>query len=202
MFDAILVAICMVIGYLLGSIPTGYLLARLRGIDIQASGSGNIGATNVLRTMGVVPALVVVVMDPLKGVLAALLPLAIGLGPWAVALAGLSAVLGNNFNVFLRLRGGKGIATSLGVFLVIDPWITFLAAVLGIGTMLVGRYVSLGSLVGLAAAPLMLLASGRWIDAHLALGVALAALAFWRHRDNLRRLAAGTERRLGGRERL
>lgn len=201
MIETLLIVACMVIGYLVGTIPTGYLVARLRGVDIQKSGSGNIGATNVLRTLGLVPALIVVVMDPLKGLLATLFPQLIGLSPWGVALTGLATVLGNNFNLFLRLRGGKGIATSLGVFLAIDPWITLLAALIGILTMGLGRLVSLGSLVGLASAPLLLLASGDWVTAYLLLAFALALLAFYRHRENIGRLAAGTERRLGERVR-
>ena len=108
MLDVLLAAVTIAIGYFLGTIPSGLLVARVRGVNIQQVGSGNIGATNVLRALGVVPAIIVVVLDPLKGALAALLPGLIGLGPWVTALAGLAAVLGNNFNVLLGLRGGKG----------------------------------------------------------------------------------------------
>ena len=194
-----LTLVFMAVGYLVGTVPTGWLVARARGVNIQEVGSGNIGATNVLRAMGVGPALVVAAMDPLKGALATLLPVAFGMGGWTVALTGLATVLGNNFNVFLRMRGGKGIATSLGVFLVVNPVVTLVAAVLGLFTMAVGRLVSLGSLVGMVAAPLFLLASGVFPPADLALGTALALLAIYRHRENVRRLAEGTERRLGKR---
>lgn len=194
-----LTLVFMALGYLVGTVPTGWLVARARGVDIQRVGSGNIGATNVLRAMGVGPALLVAAMDPLKGALATLLPIAFGMGGWAVALTGLATVLGNNFNVFLRMRGGKGIATSVGVFLVISPVVTLVAAVIGIFTIAIGRYVSLGSLVGMVAAPLFLLASGTFNPADLALATALASLAIYRHRENLRRLAQGTERRLGER---
>lgn len=187
----------MVIGYLLGTIPSGYLIARMYGVDIQKVGSGNIGATNVLRAVGVLPAIMVVLLDPLKGALATLLPVLIGVDPTGVALTGLAAVLGNNFNVFLKLKGGKGIATSIGVFLVIDPLVTLLAVILGIFTIAVGRFVSLGSLVGMVAAPLLLLASRRADLPSLLLAAALALLAAYRHRENLVRLARGTERRLG-----
>ena len=193
----LLAPVFIVIGYLVGTVPTGWLVARARGVDIQRMGSGNIGATNVLRTLGVGPALLVAAMDPLKGALATLLPLAFGMDSWTVAATGLATVLGNNFNVFLRMRGGKGIATSLGVFLVIAPVVTLVAAVLGIFTMALGRLVSLGSLVGMVSAPLFLLASGTFVPAHLALATVLALLAVYRHRANIRRLVDGSERRLG-----
>ena len=199
MIDIAMAAVFMVIGYLLGTIPTGYLVARMRGIDIQQVGSGNIGATNVLRAVGLGPALIVVVMDPLKGVLAVLFPILVGATPWTIALTAFATVLGNNFNVFLRLRGGKGVATSLGAFLAIDPWITLLASILGLFTMAVGRYVSLGSLVGVLSVPLMLLAALNVPPPYLYLSIALTLLIHFRHRENIRRLVAGTERRLGER---
>ena len=188
----------LVVGYLVGTIPTGWLVARAHGVDIQRMGSGNIGATNVLRSLGVGPAVFVVLMDPIKGALAAALPLMLGMDQWTVAATGLATVLGNNFNAFLGMRGGKGIATSLGVFLVVNPVVTVVAAVLGIFTIAIGRYVSLGSMVGMVSAPLFLLASGVFPFPDLALATILALLALYRHRENLRRLAKGTERRLGG----
>lgn len=202
MLDIALAVICIVIGYFLGTIPSGFLVAKLYGVNIQQVGSGNIGATNVLRAIGVVPAIVVVILDPLKGALAVLLPLLLGLSPAAVALAGLAAVLGNNFNVLLGLRGGKGIATSIGVFLMIAPLISLMAIVLGLFTIIVSRFVSLGSLVGMLALPLLVLAKGTLPLPHLLLAFALAALATLRHRDNIRRLLAGNERRLGERTQL
>lgn len=198
MLDVTLAAVTMVIGYFLGTIPSGYLVAKLHGVNIQQVGSGNIGATNVLRALGVVPAIIVVILDPLKGALATLLPLALGLGPWAVALTGLAVVVGNNFNVLLGLRGGKGIATSIGVFLVLSPLVTLFSIVLGVFTILVSRYVSLGSLVGMVALPLFLIAREVHL-AYLLLGIALTTLALVRHRANIRRLLAGKESRLGER---
>lgn len=199
MLDIVLTSLFMVIGYLLGSVPTGYLVARARGIDIQKAGSGNIGATNILRTLGIVPALVVLLLDPLKGFLAVTLPILFGMSSWTIALAGLSAVVGNNFNVFLGLRGGKGIATSLGVFLGLEPLLTLMVVVLGLATIGLGRYVSLGSLVGVMAVPLMLLSRGNFLFPYLYLSLAIVVLAFLRHRENIVRLQAGTERRLGER---
>jgi glycerol-3-phosphate acyltransferase PlsY len=199
LLDILISAVCMVIGYLLGTIPTGFLVARARGVDIQRKGSGNIGATNVLRSVGTLPALVVMVVDPLKGAFAVLFPVLIGVSAWGVALTGLSAVLGNNFNVFLGLRGGKGIATSLGVFLVVSPLATLLATFLALLTIALGRYVSLGSIIGMVAAPLLLLASVSFPMPYLYLGLTMALLAILRHRENIVRLAAGTERRFGER---
>ena len=198
MLDVTLAAVTMVIGYFLGTIPSGYLVAKLHGVNIQQVGSGNIGATNVLRALGVVPAIIVVILDPLKGALATLLPIALGVGPWGVALTGLAVVLGNNFNVLLGMRGGKGIATSIGVFLVLSPLVTLFSLALGIFTILVSRYVSLGSLVGMVALPLFLIAREVHL-AYLLLGIALSALAIVRHRTNIRRLLGGKESRLGER---
>ncbi len=199
MLDILLAAVFMVIGYLIGTIPTGYLVAKARGVDIQTSGSGNIGATNVMRTLGVLPGIIVVLVDPLKGAAAVLLPTLLGAGNWVIALTGLATVLGNNFNVMLRLRGGKGIATTLGVFFVINPLVSALCILLGVFTILLSRYVSLGSMVGLFAAPLMLIASLSYPMPDLYLAIALAGLAILRHRENIRRLISGTERRLGER---
>ncbi|MDZ7706024.1 MAG: glycerol-3-phosphate 1-O-acyltransferase PlsY [Trueperaceae bacterium] len=188
--------ICILVGYLLGSIPSGYLMAKAYGVNIQKVGSGNIGATNVLRTIGLVPALVVVVSDPLKGLLAVLIAKWAGLEPWLVVLTALVTILGNNFNIFLRLKGGKGVATSLGVFLGVAPAAAIAGAVIGLVTMYLGRYVSLGSLVGLFSAPLVLALRTNDPPA-LVMGVAIFLLALYRHRENVRRLAEGTERRIG-----
>lgn len=202
MVQVALVVVTIILGYFIGTIPTGYLVAKARGVNIQQAGSGNIGATNVLRTLGTLPAVIVVLADPLKGAVATMIPTLVGVGTWGIALVGLATVLGNNFNVLLGLRGGKGIATSIGVFLVIDPLITAMCLVLGVFTILISRTVSLGSLVGLASLPLFVLAKGDFAVPNLALAVALTSLALVRHRDNIRRLLNGTERRLGERPRV
>ncbi|HET8986729.1 MAG TPA: glycerol-3-phosphate 1-O-acyltransferase PlsY [Trueperaceae bacterium] len=197
LLDVALSVLCIIVGYFLGTIPTGFLVAKLRGVDIQKVGSGNIGATNVLRALGTLPAIIVVILDPLKGALAALIPTLTGTDTWTIVLSGLAAVLGNNFNVLLRLRGGKGIATSIGVYLVIDPFTALLCIVLGVATILISRMVSLGSLVGMFSLPLFVLAGGNFVMPHLFLAFALTSLAVFRHRENIGRLLAGTERRLG-----
>lgn len=199
MLDLVLALPFLAIGYLVGIVPTGYLVAKINGVDIRNVGSGNIGATNVLRAVGLGPAIFVAAMDPAKGALATLFPLALGLDPWVVALTGLATVVGNDFNVLLGFRGGKGVATSLGVFLVVNPLVTLVCTVLGIATIALGRYVSLGSLVGMLAGPLFLLARADFTAPELTLAIALVALAFVRHAENVRRLADGSERRLGER---
>jgi acyl phosphate:glycerol-3-phosphate acyltransferase len=202
-FDSLLITVFVTFGYLLGTIPTGMLVARWRGVDIRRSGSGNIGATNVLRSVGPFAALVVVLVDPLKGVIAVGLPMLLGLDPWIVSATAIATVLGNTFNVFLGFRGGKGIATSLGVFLIIDPLVTVLAVVLFALTLWLTRFVSLASLLAVAGALLMLLAR---LDADpdvvaaapkLTTALVLALLAFVRHRENIARLRGGSERRFG-----
>lgn len=197
MSDLVFTATLMATGYLLGTIPTGYLAAKVRGVDIQRVGSGNIGATNVLRSVGILPAAVVAVVDLLKGFAATLLPQILGLNPLGTALTGLTTVLGNNFNIFLKLQGGKGIATSFGVLLAINPLVAGLAGLLGIITIATGRFVSLGSLVGAVSAPTLLIATTSFPTPHLYLFLALALLAFAQHQGNLARLATGTEPRLG-----
>jgi acyl phosphate:glycerol-3-phosphate acyltransferase len=197
LLDVLTTLLFMAIGYFVGTIPVGYLVARARGVDIQKMGSGNIGATNILRSVGVLPAVIVVLLDPLKGFLATLFPILLLQSTWTIALTGFATILGNNFNVFLKMRGGKGIATSLGVFLAIDPIITLFATVIGVSTIAFGRYVSLGSIIGLMTPPLMLLAKGNFQFPYFYLSVAMAALAIWRHRENIQRLAKGVERRLG-----
>jgi glycerol-3-phosphate acyltransferase PlsY len=195
--DTLISLSVVLLAYGMGAVPTGILVARLRGIDIRKTGSGNIGATNVLRSVGPAAALVVLLIDPLKGVLAVLVPKAMGLDPWWVAAAALAAVLGNVFNVFLRGRGGKGVATSFGVFIIIDPWVTLTALVIFILTLAFGRMVSLGSLVAVSSAPVMLLILGDASTEKVVLVFLLAGLMVWRHRDNIVRLAQGVENRLG-----
>ena len=203
MLESLLMTIFVTLGYLLGTIPTGLVVARMRGVDIRRSGSGNIGATNVLRSVGPLAALVVVLVDPLKGVVAVGLPALLGVDPWIVAATAIATVLGNTFNVFLGFKGGKGIATSMGVFVVIDPLVTVLAVILFTITLWLARFVSLASLIAVSGGLLMLLAR---LDAEpnvvaaaprIALAFAITLIAFFSHRENVRRLRRGIERRLG-----
>ncbi len=198
--NAVLLPILFVVlGYLVGTIPTGYLISRWRGVDIRRVGSGNIGATNVLRSVGPLAGLFVLVVDPLKGVLAVALPSYFGMDPWIVAATAFATVLGNTFNVMLRFRGGKGVATTFGVFLVIDPVVALLAVVLFAITLWIARYVSLASILAVCSGPLMLLARGEAPPSNMLLAFALASLILWSHRENIERLRTGIERRLGER---
>ncbi len=195
--NLLLVALC----YLLGAVPAAAWVARARGVDIRTVGSGNSGATNVLRSLGKGPAAFVATFDIFKGVLAVTLARLAGLDHEWVALCGVMAVVGHNFSVFLRGRGGKGVATSFGTVVTLSPAIGFFAFVLAIFTMWLTRFVSAGSIIG-AAAVLALLAFSYMV--HLPppwYGTAaltfLALLLIWQHRDNITRLTSGTERRLG-----
>lgn len=192
--------------YLLGSIPTGYLVGRARGVDIRSVGSGNIGATNVMRVLGKPIGILVLLADALKGGLATgLLPgltagwtgAASGATPeWLQILGGVSAILGHNYTCWLRFKGGKGIATSAGVLVVLMP--KAFAVCLGVWLLVfaLSRIVSLASIAAAVALPIALIAFGRSLTLIL-VGAGLGALAIYRHRSNIQRLLAGTEPRVG-----
>jgi glycerol-3-phosphate acyltransferase PlsY len=188
--------------YLIGAIPVGFLVARAAaGTDIRRSGSGTIGATNVLRTLGKGPAVLTLVGDILKGYVAVSAAGSIGAAPWSAAGGAVAAIVGNCWPVFLGFRGGKGVATGLGAFLALIPWAVAPAAVLWIGVTAASRYVSLGSVVACLSLPLGSALLGYPRHAVIAATVA-AVVIVWRHRENLARLASGTERRLGERTRI
>lgn len=192
--DGVGIALAVALGYLLGSVPFGLVLTRIAGYgDIRKIGSGNIGATNVLRTGNKPLALLTLILDSGKGAAAALIALyaAAELAPFA----GVAAVLGHNFPVWLGFRGGKGIATTLGTLAALS-WPVGLAA--GVTWLLVAaafRYSSLSALVSIALAPIY-----AWYLSSEAIAIAAAVLAVvgWiRHKDNIRRLLAGTEAKIG-----
>lgn len=184
------------IGYLAGSIPFALLAGRhLRGIDIRRAGSGNIGAANILRTSGLRIALLVMVLDAAKGAAAVIWAGRLA-GAEAGAAAGLAAVVGHIYPVWLRFRGGKGVATAAGVFSVLTPGAFATAAAVFLATVWLTRYVSLGSV--LASALLPPIAYGLGAPRTFVLtAAAAAALILLRHRSNLARVRAGTERRIG-----
>ena len=191
MLSAILVALA----FLLGSVPTGVLLARSRGIDLRQVGSGNIGATNVGRALGRRWAFVVLILDAAKGYLPVELAARLDLSSIAIAAVGFAAVVGHSFSIFLRGRGGKGVATSLGAALALAPSAAF--GSLAIYAALLGafRISSVGSLAGAIAFPLILWMDGVRAPGPFLFGVATALLVTIRHRDNLRRLRRGEELR-------
>lgn len=208
-------------GYLLGSFPTGYLAGRQRGIDIRQHGSGNIGATNVVRVLGKPLGLLVFVCDGLKGLLAVWTGGLIEWGAdagWAGVsasplphvfahlgvrggiVAALACILGHNFPVWLRFRGGKGISTTFGVLLGLMPLSLAVAAGTWFAAFYATRYVSVASMLAAVTLPVtitLLWRAGRADPALLWFSVAAALLAIWQHRSNLRRLRAGTEPRAG-----
>jgi glycerol-3-phosphate acyltransferase PlsY len=194
------------IGYLIGSVPSGYLIAKfLKGIDIRDYGSGNIGFANSLRVLGLVPGLVVLVADIAKGVVSAwagtLFASSIGITPQiAGGMLGLSSIMGHNWSVFLKFRGGKGVATTAGVFLVLTPFPFIFSALTMALVMGLTRYVSLGSMIAGGSLPLFI---WLWVNEkgwfYLYLSVVAASLIVFTHRSNLGRLLQGKERKLGER---
>ena len=180
--------------YLLGSIPFGLLLTRLAGLgDIRAIGSGNIGATNVLRTGRKGLAALTLVLDALKGTAAVLIGWRWGLS--GALVAGLGVFLGHCFPLWLRFKGGKGVATFLGILLGLHWPTMIVAALIWIGTAAISRYSSLSALLATAAAPLILLLFS--MPETAALATILALIVWVRHRANLQRLIAGEEARIG-----
>jgi len=180
--------------YLLGSIPFGLILTRIAGLgDIRAVGSGNIGATNVLRTGRKGLAAATLLLDGLKGTVAVLI--AARWGEPAALLAGAGAFIGHCFPVWLRFRGGKGVATYLGVVLGLWPPAMLAAALIWIGTAFASRYSSLSALVATALTPAVLFLGGR--PAEAALMLLLTVIVWVRHRANIGRLLNGTETRIG-----
>lgn len=201
--------IAALVGYLCGSIPSGVLVGKIAGnLDPRAHGSGKTGATNVLRTLGPGAAVAVGAMDILKGVAAVLLTrylIVPGQGldqAWAEAVAGLAALLGHNFSVFIRFTGGRGVATGGGVALAMQP-VAFLFSVIGLVVPIaITRYVSLGSIIAAASAAVadaVLVALGRDSYPHLVFMAVGAAFIIFSHRDNIARLMNGTERKIGER---
>jgi glycerol-3-phosphate acyltransferase PlsY len=187
-----------VVAYVIGAIPVGFLVARAFGItDIRTQGSGNIGASNVLRTAGRVAGLLTLGGDIVKGYLAAAAGATVGgLTPLAVATGAIAAIVGNCWSVFLLLRGGKGVATGLGALLAVVPLATLPAALVWLGVALGSRYVSLASLMAAVSVPVSALAVGYPLES-VGAGAVAAAIVVYRHHENIARLLAGTERRLG-----
>ncbi len=197
----LVIALCVLAAYVVGSFPTALLVGKANGIDLRTVGSGNLGATNVLRTIGWKAGLLVYVVDMVKGVLPviALPPLA-GLTrgtPWPVVF-GLAAIVGHVRPVFLLGKGGgKGVATASGVFLGLAPIPAVIAFVAFVITTAISRFVSLGSLVGSVA-----LVGAMWIHEHgisplFLVTAGVAAFVFFTHRENIGRLRSGTERKIG-----
>ncbi len=177
--------IVIVVGFGLGSIPVGVLIAKRRGIDIKEHGSGNIGATNVTRVLGLYAGGAVLLADAAKGALAVSIATKY-CGSWVVAAAGFAAILGHCFSPWLGGKGGKGVATALGIFVVLAPQLAALAVLIFAGVLAVTRVPALGSLTAMGAVAAMLVARGDRPAA--ALACATAVLLVYTHRSNLKKL--------------
>lgn len=185
------------LGYLLGSVPFAYFLARRRGIDLRQVGSGNVGATNVLRTSGAAQAVLVMCLDAAKGAFAVVMADRFASGQATPVAAGLASVIGHVYPVWLGFRGGKGVATAAGAFAVLAPVALGIAGAVFVIVVWVTRYISLGSI---AAAIALAVAATSDAPRLIAVGAVLAALIIvHRHRSNLARLMAGREPRVGQR---
>lgn len=198
--------ICIAIGYLFGLFQTGYIYGKINHVDIRKHGSGNAGTTNALRTLGWKAGVITLVGDCLKCVLAVVVVRLIFAGNGHVELlafyAGLGAVLGHNYPFYLKFKGGKGIASTAGLILAVNPVMFLIVAVVFIAIVLITQYVSLGSLVIMAVFVAEVVIYGQMGGFNLAgaelcefyaIAVVLMLLAFWRHRANIKRLLSGTE---------
>lgn len=191
--------LAVVAAYLVGSIPFAQLLSQRRGVDLRRVGSGNVGATNVLRTLGVRAAVLAMMLDAVKGTIAVLVAQRLTTGVTAPVAAGLASMLGHVYPVWLRFRGGKGVATAAGAFAVLTPVALSAAAGVFLLAVVLTRFISVGSMA--AALTLAGWAIASDAPAVVGLGAAVAAiLVIAGHRTNLARLVAGTERRIGQRD--
>lgn len=196
--DEIIIVLILIISFFLGSIPFGIIVAKLKGVDLKKVGSRNIGATNVLRTMGKEAAFITLLGDIFKGTLAVFLGEKLGIGVFYEGLAGISAILGHNFSIFLGFKGGKGVATSIGVLIIYAPQAALITMIIWLVVVIFTRYSSLGALVSFSFLPLNILlfdTEDKFMVAFL-----ITILIFIRHKDNIKRLMRGTERKIGQRE--
>lgn len=172
----------------------------MKGIDVRQYGSGNAGATNTLRVLGKGPAIVVLILDVCKGIAAVWLGYWLGDGSqWIASLTGIASIVGHNWPLYFRFRGGKGIATAIGVLATLCFIPAFIAGIIAILSVVITRYVSLGSLIFVILTPWMIVVLGfPWPFFWFSL--IICALAIWKHRSNIQRLLQGKEGRLGSRE--
>lgn len=184
--------------YLLGSISFSVVIAKaVKGIDIRQHGSGNAGATNTLRVLGKGPAILVLCLDVIKGIVAILIGRWIGGDSmWIPAMCGIAAIIGHNWPVFFRFRGGKGIATTIGVMTTLFFLPALYAGIIAILAIVVTRYVSLGSLLFVLFTPVFLMLSGEF-GPYLLASLIICVFAFWRHKSNIMKIINGQENKLG-----
>ena len=185
-----------IVAYLLGSIPFGYLIVRRKsGADIRETGSGGTGATNVSRRAGKAAGVLTLLLDAAKGCIAVLIAKTVSGDDWVIAAAASAALVGHIFPVWLGLRGGKGVATGVGIFLVLAPIALLCAGVVFVAIVLLTRYVSLGSITAAILIPVLV-----WVQSDsqslLTAAIVGAALIVFAHRGNIQRLVSGTESRI------
>jgi glycerol-3-phosphate acyltransferase PlsY len=182
----------LLFAYLLGSIPTGFLLGSFSGIDIRKAGSGNVGATNVARVVGKKQGVITLLVDVAKGFIPVLIASRLGFDLTVTGLVALAALVGHLYPVFLKFQGGKGVAIALGIFLAVAPLASLALVVVFAVVMLAWRWVSLASMAAAGAAPLVLLIFS-YPSPLVVLGLMIALLIIFRHQENIRRLRSGAE---------
>lgn len=195
-------AVVILMSYLVGSIPCGLVVGKIRGVDIREYGSGKTGATNILRTVGVGAGAIVLVCDLAKGVVAVLIARFLLDSHVAEMVAALVAIVGHNWPAYTKFRGGRGVSTGLGGLLVMSPLVTLCSVAVGVLAIGISRYVSLGSVLGAVTAVLLMLSLtilGREPWPYLIYTLLAAPLIILQHRDNIGRIWAGTELKLGQR---
>jgi glycerol-3-phosphate acyltransferase PlsY len=187
----------ILIGYLVGSISFSYIVAKkVAGIDIRQHGSKNAGATNTLRLLGKGPAIFVLFLDALKGILAVLIAMQLTDLPWVIMLSGLGAIVGHNWPVFFGFKGGKGVSTTIGVVFTVALVPAAIASLFAVITIFISRYVSLGSLVFATLLPIVI-ALYDLPSAYIGGTMAIMLLTYIRHRANIVRIIKGEENKLG-----
>lgn len=189
--------ILLIAAFVLGSIPFGIITAKVKGIDLKKVGSGNIGATNVLRSLGKWPAVITLLGDILKGTVAVAIGKYSGVEPLYEGLIGIAAISGHSFSIFLGFKGGKGVATSLGVLLMYTPHVAVLTLIVWIGVVLFTKYSSLGAIVSFALLPLNIMLFDFQDKTKFFISILISLFIIIRHKDNIRRLMKGTERKIG-----
>jgi acyl phosphate:glycerol-3-phosphate acyltransferase len=182
--------------YFLGSIPTGYIAGSLAGVDVRKSGSGNIGATNVARVLGKRQGLLTLIADTAKGFIPVFVAIQLNSSVTATALVALAAFLGHLYPIFLRFKGGRGVATALGIFLAVAPMATLVLIAIFAAAVWSSRIISLSSIIAAGVAPVIL-----WLFSYslalVGMSAFIAMMIVWRHRANIQRLLAGTEPKFG-----
>ncbi len=190
----------IIIGYLIGSIPFGFIAGKLKGFDLRKVGSGNIGATNIYRTLGTIPAILVFVLDLLKGALAVYAArVIIPDSPAVIVISGVAAVIGHMYPVYIGFKGGKGSATGLGVLLGIAPDLFAVAMIYTAVAIAVTRYVSVTSITGVVLLAVLMVAFNKPVEYSIA-AVIVAVLVIYKHIPNIKRLLSGTEPKIWGKK--